>query len=88
MSIHLPTRWHFALDNIAWQSLAAMQEGVRNSAVMIAIITPACVNPDKPHDDPGSNAYFARDYCVKELRWAREAGVPIQPVIRSEDKKK
>ena len=24
--------------------------------------------------------------CVQELRWAREASVPIQPVIRSEDK--
>lgn len=62
------------------------QEGVRNLAMVVAIITPACVNPDPPDDDQASNAYFAREYCVQELRWAREAGVPIQPVIRSEDK--
>jgi hypothetical protein len=65
-----------------------MQEGVRNSGVVIAIITPACADPDRPDDGPESNAYFARDLCVQELRWAREAGVPIQPVIRSEDKKR
>jgi len=65
-----------------------MQEGVRNAAVVVAIITPACIDPDRPGDDPSFNAYFAREYCVQELRWAREAGVTIQPVIRSEDKKR
>ena len=25
-------------------------------------------------------------FCVKELQWAKEAGIPIQPVIRMEDK--
>ena len=32
------------------------------------------------------NAYFNRMFCVGELRWAREAGVPIQPVMSAEDK--
>ena len=44
------------------------------------------MNPDAANDDPEVNAYFKREYCVKELRWALEAGVPIQPVIRAEDK--
>tara|TARA_B100000780_G_C21027235_1_gene411827 strand:+ start:88 stop:252 length:165 start_codon:yes stop_codon:yes gene_type:complete len=26
--------------------------------------------------------------CQQELRWAIEAGVPIQPVVRAEDKRK
>jgi hypothetical protein len=38
--------------------------------------------------DPEDNAYFKREYCINELRWAREAGVPIQPVVSREDKKR
>ena len=43
-------------------------------------------HPDRPQDAPTSNAYFSRPFCVQELWWAREAGIPIQPVIRSADK--
>ena len=38
------------------------------------------------HGDPEDNAYFRRSYCLDELRWAREAGVPIQPVVWAQDK--
>ena len=44
--------------------------------------------PDRPGDPPDTNAYFSRPFCVQELRWAREAGVPIQPVIRTMDKQR
>jgi hypothetical protein len=33
-----------------------------------------------------SSAYFRREYCISELRWARQAGVPIQPVVAAKDK--
>merc|ERR1711988_623955 len=51
-----------------------------NSSAVIAIIT----------DGQGveSNAYFMREYCVKELRWAIGANKFIQPVISSEDKQR
>jgi len=70
------------------RSEAGMKEGVVNCKVVIAIITGECVNPDRPQDSPTSNAYFSRPFCVQELRWAREAGIPIQPVIRSADKQR
>ena len=35
-----------------------------------------------------SNAYFSRPFFIQELLWAREAGVPIQPVIRVSDKQR
>ena len=66
----------------------AMREGVTNSTCCLAIITGSCLNPDRPEDDETSNAYFSREYCVQELRWAREAGVFIQPIIRMEDKQR
>ena len=68
------------------KSVAAMEEGVKNARVVIAVITGPCVNSDSPRDDPESNSYFRRNFCVQELRWAKEAGVPIQPVLRNEDK--
>ena len=76
----------------------AMKEAAQNSACIVAVITGACIGAadtavsslDSPviskMGDPLSNAYFMRDYCVRELRWAREVGTPIQPVIRREDK--
>jgi hypothetical protein len=66
----------------------AMEHGVRNSHTFLAIVTGPCVNPDKPEDDPSSNAYFSREYCLKELQWALDCdpSKPIQPVIRAEDK--
>ena len=38
-----------------------------------------------PADD---DHYFRRDFCLAELRWAIDAGVAIQPVVRVEDKQK
>eukprot|EP01047_Picozoa_sp_COSAG01_P024051 COSAG01_NODE_1474_length_10192_cov_7.027742_2_plen_2062_part_00 len=62
---------------------AAMQEAAQNSRCIVAVIT----GVERP-GDPAENAYFLREYCVNELRWARAAGVPIQPVILPEDKSK
>eukprot|EP00037_Helgoeca_nana_P029320 m.349366 g.349366 ORF g.349366 m.349366 type:complete len:359 (+) comp27950_c0_seq9:219-1295(+) len=67
-------------------SSSAMKGGVQSSTCLIAVITGPCSNPDFPDDPPELNAYFARPACVAELRWAQEAGVKIQPVIRSVDK--
>ena len=66
----------------------AMKEGVQNSESFIAIVTGPCVNPDRPDDKPEDNAYFRREYCLKELRWARGAGKPIVCIVRVEDKSK
>ena len=68
------------------RSVAAMEEGVKNSDAFIAVVTGACVSNDSPGDDPVSNAYFKRDFCLQELRWAREARKAVQPVVRVEDK--
>ena len=38
--------------------------------------------------DSEANAYFKRDFCVNELRWAREVSIPMQPVIQREDNKR
>jgi hypothetical protein len=55
---------------------AAMKEAATNSSCILAIIT------------GGNDPYFSREFCLQELRWAREAGVPIQPVVAREDKNK
>ena len=68
------------------KSVTAMEHGVRNSRAFLAVVTGPCVNPDRPDDDPATNAYFRRPYCLKELRWAVDAGKRIQPIIRAEDK--
>ena len=60
------------------RSEAAMEYGVRNSRCVIAIITKG---PTSPNDD-----YFARTFCLSELRWAIDANVQIQPVIAVQDK--
>eukprot|EP01045_Picozoa_sp_COSAG04_P018969 COSAG04_NODE_1798_length_5553_cov_4.452695_2_plen_1516_part_00 len=65
---------------------AAMEEGVRNSRCVWALISGPCVDPANPNSDPADNAYFKRPLCLKELRWAMEAGVHIQPVVAAEDK--
>ena len=67
-------------------SAAAMHHGVENSIVALALVNGPCINPDRPDDDPASNALFRREYCCGELRAARAAGTAIQPVIRIEDK--
>ncbi|XRB25609.1 hypothetical protein RI054_45g154670 [Pseudoscourfieldia marina] len=51
---------------------AAMEEGVRNSATFVAVI---------------SEEYFGRRFCLKELDWAVDAGVPVQPVVSVDLKK-
>ena len=63
---------------------AAIKEGVQNSDLFVAIITGPCMN-DRPQDDPTNNAYFKCNNCLQELQYALEVGVPIQPVIRTED---
>eukprot|EP00035_Acanthoeca_spectabilis_P007152 m.133127 g.133127 ORF g.133127 m.133127 type:complete len:376 (-) comp13821_c0_seq1:21-1148(-) len=69
------------------RSTRAMEAGVRGSRCLIAVITGPC-SPADPSisEPPEKNAYFARDFCVAELRWAVEAGVRIQPVILAADK--
>ena len=54
------------------RSEAAMREGVERSTCVVAIITGDDARPD--------DAYFARPFCVQELRWALAAGVRLQPV--------
>jgi hypothetical protein len=68
------------------RSTAAMEEGVKNSKRFVAVVTGPAVNNDRPDDPPTGNAYFRREYCIKELQWAMDAGVPIQPIVRMEDK--
>jgi serine/threonine protein kinase len=65
----------------------AMREGVENSRGVIAIVTGPCVDPKNPSADPITNAYFKRDYCVNELKWARAAAVRIQPIVIGEEGK-
>ena len=60
------------------KSEAAMQEGVHNAKCVIAIIT-GC-------DGTPGTSYFERPFCLKELRWAADAGVFVQPVIQVDDK--
>ena len=68
------------------RSAAAMQEGVRNSKCVIAIITGACVDNNNKNTREIENAYFSRPFCISELEWAIEAGIQIQPIIQMEDK--
>ena len=62
------------------RSAAAMEEGVRNSQIVIAIITGATI------DGNINNAYFSRPFCILELQWAIDAGIQIQPIVQTEDK--
>eukprot|EP01046_Picozoa_sp_COSAG06_P014100 COSAG06_NODE_864_length_11873_cov_16.077374_2_plen_842_part_00 len=59
---------------------AAMEEGVKNSQCVIAIVSGP--QPGQPAD----TAYFRRPFCLKELRWALEAQVAVVPVVVYEDK--
>ena len=70
--------------------MAAMEEGVKSSSCVVAIITDSCVTSedDPKKGGPEQNAYFNRWMCIQELRWAVQYNVPIQPVVRVEDKKK
>ena len=62
---------------------AAMKEAAQNSRCILAIISGV-----ERAGDPEDNAYFKRPYCCNELRWALEAGVPVQPVIHADDKQR
>jgi hypothetical protein len=66
----------------------AMREAAQNSKCIVAVVTGPCFAPDdlERSGDAEKNSYFQRPYCMNELRWAREVGVPIQPIIRREDK--
>eukprot|EP01045_Picozoa_sp_COSAG04_P004986 COSAG04_NODE_224_length_19624_cov_47.932855_21_plen_723_part_01 len=61
---------------------AAMEEGVTNSDCVIAIVT----GPQEGKAE--DTAYFKRPFCLKELRWAVDAGVFVQPIVAAEDKEK
>jgi len=63
---------------------AAMKEAAQKSRCVIAIVT----GVEREGDSEEDTAYFKREFCLKELRWAREVEVPIQPVIAAEDKQK
>ena len=69
----------------------AMKEAAQNSKCIVAVVSGAFYLPSDLEQvirsspdhlltcDPQANAYFKRDYCVKELRWAHELGKPIIP---------
>lgn len=69
---------------------AAMQEAAQNSKCIVAIVTGPCFEPEDlmRTGDAVANSYFKRELCLKELRWACEASVPIQPVVARDDKAK
>ncbi len=99
--LHALSLWHTytAMGLSVWldvkmksQSIAAMEEGVKNSRCVIIVVTGPCIHPDRPeHNSPEAqleNATFNRWMCRKELRWAVESFIPIQPVIQIADKPK
>ena len=55
-----------------------MKEAVENSRCVIAIIS--------GEDPSDKNAYFNRDFCLKELRWAKQADTLVQPTVAAENK--
>ena len=66
--------------NMERRDEAAMEEGVRKSGCVIAVITDG--------DGVPGNAYFERPFCLKELQWGMESRKYIQPVIRDADKQR
>jgi hypothetical protein len=66
----------------------AMEEGVKNSQCVIAIVSGPVMDPENPDVKPEANAYFRRPFCLSELRWAMDAEVSILPVVAAEDKGK
>ena len=61
------------------KSEAAMEEAVKNSMVVLAVITGG-------KDD--ESAYLNRPFCQSELRWAFKADKHLQPIVHMDDKKK
>jgi hypothetical protein len=57
-------------------STEAMKEGVENSMMVVAVIT----DDGEPGDE-----FFSREFCLKELDWARDCNKFILPVCIPED---
>jgi len=53
------------------RDVAAMKEGIENSNTILVIVTAS---------------YFTREFCLKELRWARDAGKGLVVCIDVKDK--
>ena len=53
------------------KSEAAMREGVLNAKCFVAVV---------------SDVYLTREFCLKELAWAKDNGKTIQPVVAADDK--
>lgn len=62
---------------MAQRDEAAMQKCVENAGCVIAIVS-------GPAGD--DTACFRRPFCLPELRWAKDAGIPTVPVVSAEDK--
>ncbi|KAK3270766.1 hypothetical protein CYMTET_20854 [Cymbomonas tetramitiformis] len=65
----------------------AMREAVLNSSAVIAVIT----GDDEPEgrEEPVEDfSYFKREFCLQELRWAKNEGKFVQPVIDIRDKER
>eukprot|EP00808_Paulinella_micropora_P023828 g75999.t1 len=58
-------------------STPAMEEGVRRSRCVIAVLT---------DEGKEGEAYLDRQYCLDELRWAVAAHVPVVMVVGTDDK--
>eukprot|EP00808_Paulinella_micropora_P006940 g64639.t1 len=58
-------------------SESAMEEGVRRSRCLIAVLT---------DEGKEGEAYLYRQYCLDELRWAVAARVPVVMVVDTNDK--
>ena len=85
----LATKLYFALQQrglTAWldvemsdRSEAAMKEAVEGSGAVLAIVSGRI-------DGKEGTGYFERPFCQSELRWAKAAGKPVQPVVDAADK--
>lgn len=60
-------------------------EGVRNSRMVLCIVTGPYKDPDNS-DPKEQNAYFSRPFCQEELREAKEYGIQIQPIVHMDDR--
>ena len=59
--------------NMPDRSVVGMEKGVKEANFCIAII---------------SENYFSAKFCLSELQWAQEYGVPVVPVLNMDDKKR
>eukprot|EP00966_Prymnesium_polylepis_P246703 5705910-Prymnesium_polylepis.2 len=61
------------------KSEAAMKEAVESAGFVLCVVTGV-------EGEGASTAYFEREFCLKELRWAVASSKCIQPVIDMADK--